>query len=66
MFITLINYNFLDIFQFKKNKLYHFLNSTLDGRIILGVYEKTKCVEYGALNHLIIVKLLNKDPLNYK
>ena len=45
-----------------------FLNSTLDGQIGigLGIYENTKELNYTKLKHMIILRLLQKDPLNYK
>lgn len=50
----------------KKNDLYHFLNSSLDGRIILGVYKNTKTLDSSKLKDLLIMNAIEEDPLYYK
>ncbi|XP_043472699.1 uncharacterized protein LOC122505258 isoform X2 [Leptopilina heterotoma] len=53
-------------FVFIENELYHFLNSTLEGKVLLGIYQRTGTLDYTRLKKLIIYKEIEEDPVNYK
>lgn len=46
--------------------MYHFLNSTLEGQVILGKYKEKKVLNYTKLKDLIIYDKIKNDPINYK
>ena len=48
------------------NNLYKFLNSRLDGQVILGIYKHTKKLKLNKLVDMLIYKLLKEDLINYK
>lgn len=57
---------FIVIFQYVENDLYHLLNSTLEGKIVLGSYKNKKYLDYFRLKDVIIYHLIKKDPLNFR
>ena len=59
-------YIFLDNFIFKGNNLFHFLEASLKGRIILGKYQKTESVDHAMLKEMVIYDKISEDPFNYK
>ena len=58
----------LDCLTFPDNELYSFLNASnnLQGKIILGKYEKTGTLDYTRLKELVICDKLQEDNVNYK
>ncbi|XP_043473477.1 uncharacterized protein LOC122510505 [Leptopilina heterotoma] len=54
-----------DNFTFEENDLFHFLNSTLEGQIVLRKYKITGNLDYVRLKDLIIMREIKKDPINY-
>lgn len=57
---------FTDEFSFVENDLFHFLNSTLEGKIVLGKYKKSRVLDYTRLKNLIVFNELKEDPIDHK
>ena len=60
------SYIFPDKFTFKENELFHLLNSSLQGRIILGKYKRSKIVNYNKLIDIVIFSTLEHNSVTYK
>ncbi|XP_051169366.1 uncharacterized protein LOC127286810 [Leptopilina boulardi] len=60
-----VNWNH-ETFTFVENELYKFLNSSLEGKVLLGIYKNTGVLDYTRLKKLIIYKEIAEDPINYK
>lgn len=57
---------FLENFQFKETDLFHLLNSSLLGKIVLGKYRVSKEVDYHLLKEIVIVNILKDRSDSYK
>lgn len=67
IFINILCFlHFLDSFKFVENELFHFLNVSLEGKIILGKYKSTRNLDYSRLKDLLIFNEINKDPICFK
>lgn len=55
----------IDVVEYEENDLYHFLNSSLAGRMILGKYKYTKKLDENRLVDMVIFNALKDDPINY-
>lgn len=53
-------------FEYTDNDLYRLLNSTLPGKVILGVYKHTKKLKLTNLIDIITYECLKQDTINYK
>lgn len=58
-------HTFIDVTAFKDTRLYRFLRSNVQGKIILGKYQNTKNLDYARLKELIICKQL-EDSVDFK
>ena len=53
-------------FEYVKNDLYHLLNSSFEGRIVLDKYKHTKDLDYGRLKDIVVLNKIQEDTINYK
>lgn len=56
---------FIGAFAYKENDLYHFLNGSLQGQIVLGKYMYEERLDYPKLKDLIILNTIKQDAQNF-
>ena len=70
LFISIIVFVFslstTDDFVFEQNNLYFQLVESLEGRIILGIYQNTKVLLERPLKLFIMQRVIEENPLIYK
>lgn len=52
--------------DYAQNDLYHLLNSSFEGKIILEKYKYTKELDYGRLKDIVILHKIQEDKVNYR
>ena len=58
--------NSTNLINYPQNDVYQFLNSTLEGQIILGRYLYSKHLDYHRLKEHLIMHYIKQDPVTYK
>lgn len=56
---------FSDNFKFKENEIYFLLKRSLQGRIILGKFEKYGIIDMHKLKSIVIYHYMEQDPIDY-
>ena len=64
--VTSDRQNSTNLITYPQNDVYHILNTTLEGQIVLGKYLYSKDLDYGRLKEYLIMHYIKKDPVNYK
>lgn len=66
VFLRSLFYIFVVDINYVKNGVYELLDSTLEGKIVLGIYAKSKVLDDFRIKDMAILNEIQKDPINYK